>query len=92
MSIIDFWFVTSCGLVGDYQRIGGTYSLYIQREDGSDMFLRNVGNHLQDHTTSQTTSPRYLFALGILNPLTVVLGVTKSHSRPFSSVSENVLM
>jgi hypothetical protein len=30
-------------------------------EDGGSVFLRNVGNHLQDHTASQSTRPSLVF-------------------------------
>jgi hypothetical protein len=30
MSILVFWVVTQCGLVGRYQRFGGTYCLHLQ--------------------------------------------------------------
>jgi hypothetical protein len=29
-SMLIFWVVTSCGLVGRYQRFGGTYCLHLQ--------------------------------------------------------------
>jgi hypothetical protein len=30
MSVLFFWVVTLCGLVGKYQRFGGTYCLHLQ--------------------------------------------------------------
>jgi hypothetical protein len=30
LSMLFFWIITSCGLVGRYQRFGGTYCLYLQ--------------------------------------------------------------
>jgi hypothetical protein len=55
MSMLVFWVVTPCGLVGRYQRFGGTYCLYLQdwSEDGGRTFLRNVGIYPQTHMTSQ---------------------------------------
>jgi hypothetical protein len=44
--------VSSCLLVGRYQRFGGTYCLHLQHlspEDGGSMFFRNVGIYLQVH-------------------------------------------
>jgi hypothetical protein len=37
--------MTPCDLVGGYQRFGELIASR-HHEDGSDMFLRNVGNHL----------------------------------------------
>lgn len=51
MTITVFLDVTSCGLVGGYQRSEGTYRLHLQGEVDFE-FLRNVGSNLQDHTTS----------------------------------------
>jgi hypothetical protein len=44
--IAAFWFLTVCSLVRDCERFGGIYRLRLQSED---TFLRNVGNHLQNH-------------------------------------------
>jgi hypothetical protein len=49
VSVLVFWVVTPCGLVGRYQRFGGTYSVLCP-EDGGSMFFRNVGISLQVHT------------------------------------------
>jgi hypothetical protein len=48
VSVIVFWVVMPCGLVYDYECSGGIYSLYLHfnPEDGGDMFLQDVGNHL----------------------------------------------
>jgi hypothetical protein len=43
--------VAPCSLIGGYQRF--TFN----PEGGGDTFLRKVGNHIQDYTTSQ---PRHL--------------------------------
>jgi hypothetical protein len=52
MSALVFWVVTPCGLVGGYQRFGGR----LPPEDEGDTYLRNVGNHLQEHSvTTQKT-------------------------------------
>jgi hypothetical protein len=48
MSTVILWIVTTYSLVGDYQGIGGTYCLHLQGKDTGNMFLRNVGNSLQD--------------------------------------------
>jgi hypothetical protein len=42
------WVMTPCILLGSY-RFGGMYCL---PEDEGDMFLENVGIHLQDYTAS----------------------------------------
>jgi hypothetical protein len=55
MQIEDFWFVTLCKLVRRYQVLGGTSCLRLQSkpEDGSSIFLRNTGTHLQGCMVSQ---------------------------------------
>jgi hypothetical protein len=45
-AILGCDFVWTCVL---YQRFGGSYRLLPQ---GCHTFLRNIGNHLQDHTVS----------------------------------------
>jgi hypothetical protein len=45
--MLAFWVVTLYGLVGRYESFGETYCLYLQPEDGNDIFPRNV-NYLQD--------------------------------------------
>jgi hypothetical protein len=55
MSVLVFWVVKPCGLVGRYQRFEGTFS----PEDGDSIFLRNVGIYLQVHTALQ---PRRLIS------------------------------
>jgi hypothetical protein len=56
-SIVVFWFVMPCALVGRYQRFGGTYCFNIQ----GSMFLRKGGICTQVHTALQhwstSTSP-----------------------------------
>jgi hypothetical protein len=54
ISIVVFWVVTPCSLVGGYQLLGGTYRLHIQYE----VLIREGGNHLQDHTASQPRRPQ----------------------------------
>jgi hypothetical protein len=40
MSMLVFWVVMPCGLVGKYQRFGGTYCLHLfSPEDGGTIFL-----------------------------------------------------
>jgi hypothetical protein len=57
--MLIFWVVKPCGLVGRYQRFGGTYCLHLQRwnhfspKDRDSMFLRNVGIYLQALTALQ---------------------------------------
>jgi hypothetical protein len=41
MSLLVFWVVTPCGLVGRYQRF--------RKEEWGSMFLRNVGIYVQVH-------------------------------------------
>jgi hypothetical protein len=53
-SMLIFWVVTLCGLVGRYQSFGGTRCLHFSfNEDGSIMFLRNVGIYLKDTIEGQ---------------------------------------
>jgi hypothetical protein len=33
LSIVVFWVVTPCGLVGGHQRFGGTYRLHLQAQN-----------------------------------------------------------
>jgi hypothetical protein len=51
MSMLVFRVVTPCVLVGRY----------FSSEDGGDMFLRNVGIYLQDHTALQPGRPTATF-------------------------------
>jgi hypothetical protein len=46
MSMLVFWVVMPCGLVGRYSA-----------EDGGSMFLHEVGIYLQDHTPLQPRRP-----------------------------------
>jgi hypothetical protein len=61
---VVFWVMKSCSLVSGYQHFGVSYRLLLKdfypevevmqdRNLGDivDTILRNVGNHLQDHTT-----------------------------------------
>jgi hypothetical protein len=50
MLIVVFLVVMLCGLVGGYQRS-------FRLEDKDDMFLQNIGNHLQDHMMLQSRRP-----------------------------------
>jgi hypothetical protein len=63
-SMLVFWVVLLCGLVGRDQRSGKTYCLHLQHcrvevslEDGGSMFLRNVCIYLQIHTALQPRIP-----------------------------------
>jgi hypothetical protein len=63
MSMLLFWVVTPCGIVGRYQRFGWTCCLHLQpssvifrTEDGDSVFLRNFGIYLRVHTASQPKS------------------------------------
>jgi hypothetical protein len=49
-SMLLYWFVTPCGIVGRHQRFGETYCLHRQ---GDSMFLQNFGIYLRVHTASQ---------------------------------------
>lgn len=51
VSVMFFWFMTLCGLVGG-----------CQAENWNDTFLWNIGNHLQDHTLSQPITPWLTFS------------------------------
>jgi hypothetical protein len=51
MSVLVLWVVTPCGLVGRYQRFGGTFCFHLQDlspEDGSGMFIRNYTNLVRE--------------------------------------------
>jgi hypothetical protein len=52
MSMLFFWVVMLCGLIGRYQCYGETVSIF-NPEDGDGMFLQNIGIYLQVHATSQ---------------------------------------
>jgi hypothetical protein len=57
-SMLFFWVVTPCGLVGRYQHFGETYHLHFQDwsvspEDGGSTFLQYVGSYLWFHMVSQ---------------------------------------
>jgi hypothetical protein len=60
MLIVTLWVLVPCGLVVGYQHFRGTYSL---PEDGGNKFLKNIGNHIQDHMASQTITPQSTFLL-----------------------------
>jgi hypothetical protein len=56
--------------VGGYQRFGWAWCLHLQgrSDNGGSIFLRNIGNHLQDHTVStQKTRNWTLTGLKISN-------------------------
>jgi hypothetical protein len=58
VQIVVFWVVTLYDIVGGYQSFGRIYCHHLQgndfcSEDGGRMSLRDVGNHLQDHTVLQ---------------------------------------
>jgi hypothetical protein len=62
MTMLFFWVVTPCGLVGRYQHFGETYCLHFQDrpEHGDSMFNRNFGIYLRVHAAPQprrTVSP-----------------------------------
>jgi hypothetical protein len=53
LSMLAFWVVTPCGILGRYQCFGETYRLLLgYPEDGAGMFPRHVCNHLQEYTAS----------------------------------------
>jgi hypothetical protein len=59
MSVLVFWVITTCGLVGNHRCFGETHYLqHFNSEDEDSMFLQNVGVYIQDHTALQprTTS------------------------------------
>jgi hypothetical protein len=51
LSTVVFWFVKSYGLVGDTRVseacIASIFKVEMTVEDGSESFLRNIGNHQQ---------------------------------------------
>jgi hypothetical protein len=53
MNVTVFWDVTPFTLVGRYQRYGKTAAFILRAADGSNKFIRNVGNDLPDYTASQ---------------------------------------
>jgi hypothetical protein len=61
MWIVVFWVMTGCSLVSGYHCFRGTYppdkSLLILCR-WSDMFLQNVGNHLQKYTALEPRGPQ----------------------------------
>jgi hypothetical protein len=48
MSVVVFWVMMLCGLVGGYQCFELMYHLHLQDEEKLEaiMFFQNVGNHL----------------------------------------------
>jgi hypothetical protein len=54
MWIVVVW-VTPCTLACGYQYFGETYRL--SPEDGSDKFLLNVDNYVQDYAPSEVRRP-----------------------------------
>jgi hypothetical protein len=42
MSMVALWFLVSCGLVGGYQRLGGSYRLHLLRNNGTSL------HHIED--------------------------------------------
>jgi hypothetical protein len=48
VTMLFFWVVTSCRLVGRYQRFGGGHTVFIFRADGGSMFLRNDSTQRQN--------------------------------------------
>jgi hypothetical protein len=58
MKTVAFWIMTLCNPVNGYQRFGGTYHLHnFYSEDGTDTFLQNFGNHLQQYAVSKPKIP-----------------------------------
>jgi hypothetical protein len=63
MSIEVFWLLTPCGLVGAYQRSGGTCRLHVwgemelssYPEDGGGTFPQNIGKYPHGVKTRITT-------------------------------------
>jgi hypothetical protein len=58
MSVVALWVVT-CNLVDGINVSEERIAPIFRAEDGGSMFLRNVGNHLQDYT-SQPTRPQFI--------------------------------
>lgn len=54
--IVAFYTVTSCTPVGTYRSFGDGTASGLHPED-ADVFLRNVGIYLQEHTVAQFTWP-----------------------------------
>jgi hypothetical protein len=54
MSIVVFWVVTPCGVVGSYQRFGGTHHLHLQ---GSTLKLKTVSQYRRPQSTNCNLSP-----------------------------------
>jgi hypothetical protein len=54
MSIVVFWVMTSCGLVGDYHLQPYKHLTFrLHSEDEGGTFFRNVSNDLQEYIASQ---------------------------------------
>jgi hypothetical protein len=52
INVVIFWAVRQrCSMIGACQIFGGIFCLEINIEDGSSIFLRNVGTHLLDCNT-----------------------------------------
>jgi hypothetical protein len=52
LSVVVFWILMQCGVVGGYQCFIGMYWLRIEgwTEDGGDTFLWSAGNFIPDYT------------------------------------------
>jgi hypothetical protein len=50
MSVVVFWVVMPYGLIGGYQRFGGTYRLHLQGEDRNRHGLRIFENEVMWRT------------------------------------------
>jgi hypothetical protein len=73
MSNEVFWVVTPCNIVGGYQRFGGTYLRTDSNpEDRGERVLRNAGNNVPDHTTSQPRRPQLILFQFFYNVLRFV--------------------
>jgi hypothetical protein len=50
MSVVVFWVVSPCSLVGGYRRFEGTlWPPSSGLNAGGNAFFRNIGNHLQEY-------------------------------------------
>jgi hypothetical protein len=58
-SMLVFWVVAHCRLTSRYQTFGGTHNLHILPEDGSNIFLRNVGIYLEVRTALIPRTPTW---------------------------------
>jgi hypothetical protein len=93
MKSIIFWDVTPCNLFATCLLAGYCWNYFFDREDGGDMFLRNVGCNSTDYTASH---PRRWYSSWIfivfLSPSRKISGqYVKNHYRFLRHIFQSIV-